>query len=248
MIKILETASYSFPKTEARINQDSILTPKPLESGFLLAIADGVGSYKGGELASNQVINHLSQITDKSLVTTQIDDLFFEVRNKVINLNQKSDDYNSAATTLTVCYIDEHNLYVGHVGDCRLYIKNNNNKLIQLTKDHTQFQELVDAKIYTRKFLKDKKVKNILTTAIANNVEMNVDFLKFPISEVSDNNKITIYLMSDGSHKYWDLRPRFSVGTLNNVNRFASSLKRRIEVLTPSDDYSLVAVTFSVTN
>jgi hypothetical protein len=44
-----------------------------------------------------------------------------------------------------------------------------------------------------------------------------------------ENNLLTIYLMSDGAHYYWEDRPRFSLNTLNNVNRFSASLMRRIE-------------------
>ncbi len=247
MIKLLETASYSFPKTKDRINQDSILVPKVLCSGFLLAIADGVGSYKGAELASNKAITTLSEINDKALVTNEIYDLFLKIRSEIIELSQGRDNFHNMATTLTVCYIDEDHLYIGHVGDCRLYVKNQKNKLIQITKDHTYFQELVDQKIYPKRFLKNKG-KNILTTAIAKGIEMKVDLIKIPLLDISHDGKLTVFLMSDGSYRYWDNRPRFSLVTLNNVNKFASSLKKRIETLSPSDDYSLIAATFSVGN
>lgn len=247
MIKLLETASYSFPKTKDRINQDSILAPKPFCSGFLLAIADGVGSYKDAEQASNKAITIISEITDKSLVTNKIHDLFLKIRNEIISLSQGRDSSHSMATTLTICYLDEGHLYIGHVGDCRVYFKNQKNKLIQITKDHTYFQELIDQKIY-RKHLLKKKGKNILTTAIAQGIEMKADLIKIPLLDISHDGRLTIFLMSDGSYRYWENRPRFSLATLKNVNKFASSLKKRIETPTPSDDYSLVAATFSVSD
>lgn len=244
MIKILETASYSFAKDHTKTNQDSILPPVFIENGVLFAIADGVGSYKGGEYASKIAIEHLSNIKNQLELSSDLKYTFSKIREKILRLDNINPDYKHAATTLTLGFIDNKNLYIGHIGDCRIYIKDSNNHLKQLTKDHTQLQELVDEKLYTKKFLQDKKVKNILTTAIANNVEMKVDIFSTPLDELVDNeNKLSIFLMSDGTHKYWDKRPRFSLNTLNNITRFASSLKKRTEYFTPIDDYSLVALT-----
>lgn len=50
--------------------------------------------------------------------------------------------------------------------------------------------------------------------------------------------------MSDGAHHFWEKRPKFSIETLKNPIRFASSLQRRINKNTSIDDYSLIAVTF----
>lgn len=244
MIKVLETASYSYPKELERTNQDSILSPIYVENGVLFAIADGVGSYKGGEFASQLAIDYLSKIKYKTELTFDLKLTFSNIRNSVLKLTETNPDFKNAATTLTLGFVDSSNLYIGHIGDCRLYVKDKNYRLIQLTKDHTQLQELVDEKLYSKKFLQDKKVKNILTTAIANNVEMRVEFHSIPLIDLlDDDNKLSIFLMSDGTHKYWDRRPRFSQNTISNITRFASSLKKRTEHFIPSDDYSLVALT-----
>lgn len=246
MIKILETASYSHPKIVDRINQDSILPPIPMYEGFLFAIADGVGSYKGGEFASQTAVKHLLTTNDKYSITTGLRDTFENIRTAVKKLSIINSDFSRAATTLTVGYIDQDNLYIGHVGDCRLYIKSGN-RLKQITKDHTQLQEFVDEKLYTKKYLQTKNVKNILTSAIASNVDMKVDLLVIPVSEIQDENcTISIYLMSDGTHKFWDRRPRFSNKTLNSISKFASSLKVRTEKFTPVDDYSFVGLSIFV--
>lgn len=244
MTKVIEVASYSYPKNAERINQDSILLPMSIDDGVLFAIADGVGSYRGGDIASQTAINYLSDIKTKNHLTVDLEKTFSEIRDCVAGLINMNPDYKNAATTLTAGFINPTGLYIGHVGDCRLYIKSKNNKLVQITKDHTKLQEMVDEKLYSKKFLQDKKVKNILTTAIASHVEMKVDFYSIPICDlVDDKNNVSIFLMSDGVHKYWDKRPRFSLKTINDVARFSSSLKRRIEFFAPSDDYSLVALT-----
>ena len=246
MIEIVETASFSYEKNSKRTNQDSILPPFHINNndGILFAVADGVGSYQGGELASRIAIDYLRNIKEKEQITHNIKSVFSKIRENVLSLNNVNTDYKQAATTLTFGLIDENNLYIGHIGDCRLYFKDSTEKLKQITKDHTELQQLIDEKIYTKKFLQNKKIKNILTTAIANNVEMKIDTFQISLSEIQNSyGYVSIYLMSDGTHQFWDKRPRFSHNTMKSVSRFTSSLQRRIEVFSPVDDYSLVALT-----
>ena len=245
MIEIVETASFSYEKNSKRTNQDSILSPFYITNdGILFAVADGVGSYQGGDLASKTAIDYLKNIKEKEQITHNIKSIFSKIRENILSLGNINADYKQAATTLTFGFLDENNLYIGHIGDCRLYFKDSTEKLKQITKDHTELQQLVDEKIYTKKFLQNKKIKHILTTAIANNVEMKIDTFQISLSEIQDlNGYISIYLMSDGTHHFWDKRPRFSNNTMKSVSRFASSIKKRIEVFSPVDDYSLVALT-----
>lgn len=243
MIKLVETASYSYAKDENKDNQDSILPPKKLNDGLIFAVADGVGSYNGGKEASMFAIEYLNNLTSKDEILESNLLVFQKIRDKIKKLSEKDHLYQQAATTLTYCFISSNGLTIGHIGDCRLYVKDGN-KLVQITKDHTQFQQLLDEKLFTKKYLQDKKAKNILTTAIALNIEMNADHIFIPIDDLPlENGKISIYIMSDGSHKFWDKRPRFSLNTMSNTPKFVSSLKQRIERLIPIDDYSLVGVT-----
>ncbi|WP_373926782.1 PP2C family protein-serine/threonine phosphatase, partial [Enterobacter hormaechei] len=70
------------------------------------------------------------------------------------------------------CFVDDEGLHIGHVGDCRLYVKTDS-KLKQITKDHTQHQKLLDDKIYSKSELKQLPGKNTLTTAIANAIPLD---------------------------------------------------------------------------
>ncbi|STY59751.1 Uncharacterised protein [Mannheimia haemolytica] len=66
------------------------------------------------------------------------------------------------------------------------------------------------------------------------------------MSELKDeNNEVSIYIMSDGAHHFWEHRPRFSEKTTNSIVKFSAALQKRIEK-SPTDDYSLVAVQFKI--
>lgn len=244
MIKLIETASYSYSKDKNKDNQDSILPPKRLNDGLIFAVADGVGSYNGGKEASMFAIDYLNHLTSKDEILNQGSfSICQKIRDKIKNLSEREHLYQQAATTLTYCFVNSNGLTIGHIGDCRLYLRDSH-RLVQITKDHTQFQQLIDEKLFTKKYLQDKKAKSILTTAISLNVEMKVDHIFIPVDDLPlENGKMSIYIMSDGSHKFWDRRPRFSLNTMSNTPKFVSSMKQRIERLIPTDDYSLVGVT-----
>ncbi|WP_018652172.1 PP2C family protein-serine/threonine phosphatase [Actinobacillus capsulatus] len=238
MIIPLSTSTFSFPRNSKKVNQDAVLSPVKVGDGYLFAIADGVGGYLGGELASNIAISYLREIMDPKFLFN----VFKESLNRISKLDS---EYKRASTTLTFAYLDDKGLQIGHIGDCRLYIKDGN-KLRQKTKDHTSHQKLLDEKIYTKKELACMDGKNVITTAISTQIDMNYDEIFIPINELKDhNNEIFICIMSDGSHHDWSIRPRFSDNTMNNTSRFAAALRKRIEK-NPKDDYSLIYCQFKL--
>ena len=244
MINLIESSSFTYPKNENKINQDSVLPIKKLDNGYLFAVADGVGSYLGAEDASRIAINVIDELKTNYSVS-DFESLFHEIRNKIITLGEENSNYRNAATTLTVCYINDNGIRIAHVGDCRLYIKDGF-KLKPITKDQTHYQHLIDEKIYTKSQLaKQKSVKHILTSAIAKNVVMDINEIFIPISEFS-NKDLSIYIMSDGAYHFWDKRPRFSNNTMANISKFTASFLRRIENQKPIDDYSMVSGSFSI--
>ncbi|WP_019081872.1 PP2C family protein-serine/threonine phosphatase [Yersinia enterocolitica] len=223
---------------------DGIFTSRQ-NNGYLFAIADGLGGYKGGKEASQRVINYLSNNFAKEL-ENELAELFPNIKNDLKLLSDSEIDYYSnAASTLTVCYVTDKLIHIAHIGDCRLYAKNGL-KLIQLTKDHTQHQSYIDDGIFTSRQLKNAKGKNILTTAISRNIDLQYNVTITPLENLLDENgSLSLFIMSDGAHSFWEKRPRFSLNTLSEPSRFISSLKRRIENGPPVDDYSVISAKFT---
>lgn len=244
---IISSSGFSFPKDNQRENQDSIMYPIESGDGYLLAIADGVGGYKGGKEASSSIISSLSKV---NINENDLDATFNILKKTIDNLSKNNEDFKSAATTLTFCYVSDRGIEIGHTGDCRLYLKREN-KLIQITKDHTQHQMLIDEGYFTAKQLKNAQGKNVITSALSAKLPLNYQSLIIPINELPlEERTLNIYLMSDGTHIHWEGRPRFSSSTLESPSRFASSMQRRIETKGPTDDYSLLAIKilFNVTD
>ncbi|NPE58365.1 serine/threonine-protein phosphatase [Dickeya dadantii] len=245
MISLLSCGFFSYAKNSLRENQDAILLPQLISDGYLFAIADGVGSYTGSQYASRVAIKELINNINYNTIN-DISEIFDSIKVSVSELSQKNSDFFNAATTLTFCYVNCNGVHIGHVGDCRLYLIEEG-KLKKITKDHTQYQKLIDQKIYGRHELKSLSFKNTLTSAIAKNIEMECQNIFIPFSEIkTSNDELSIVVMSDGAYHFWDKRPRFSFNTINNPMRFASSLYKRIEKNTPIDDHSLIVVKFLI--
>lgn len=244
MVNIIENTCFSFSKTPERINQDSMLSPKHIAGGVLFAVADGVGSYKGAELASLSAVEYLNCLnTDIELL--EYPTVFNKILEQIKTFSKYDVDYERASTTLTYCFIDNSGLHIGHIGDCRAYVKQGK-KLKQLTKDHTQHQKFLDEKVFTKSQLKNVKGKNIITTAISQVVPMEYSHYFIPIEDLEfDKGILSLYIMSDGAHSFWEQTPRFSEKTMNSVVKMGASLQRRIERKGPIDDYTYVACSIS---
>lgn len=247
ILTILESSSFCYAKSKNKENQDSILPLKLIDNGALFCIADGVGSYEGSRYASKSAVSFLGAL-DSSSSIKNIPNIFHTIKNKITDISSINNEFSHAATTMTFGYFDLTGLHIGHIGDCRLYVLNDC-KLKQLTKDHTQYQMLLDEGLFSKKQLQNKKEKaqSILTTAISQFTEMKFESTFIPLEELPQNNGvISLYIMSDGAYHFWEKRPKFSHNTMKSTINFTSSLKRRIERTGPIDDYSMVALSIKI--
>jgi serine/threonine protein phosphatase PrpC len=228
-------------------NEDELLTPLKIGDGFLFAVADGLGSYQGAKEASRFVCDFLRKNHKMShhylelLLKKDLKNGFDEF------INNLPPEYIKASTTLSLCFIDDEGLSIWHVGDCRVYIKQKN-KLMQLTNDHTQYQQLLDKKIYSKKELAEKKIsQSTLTNAISSFIELVNDYTFIPFESLQSEygDTISILIMSDGAYQFWDQRKYFSRITMNDIVKFGNALKRRIENKGPVDDYTTIGITFN---
>lgn len=245
MTKLISFGAFSKPKDQNRANQDSILPPLSVSNGILFAIADGVGSYEGSGIASSLAISKLKELIENNS-TIDTHEVFNCIKESINEISLNHLSLEQSATTLTYCYVLNKKIIVGHVGDCRLYIKSGK-KYIQITKDHTQHQKLLDEKLFTKAELKKMGGKNTLTSAISKGVTLDVQEVNLSLVDYADENGlVNLVVMSDGAHHFWHQRPKFSIKTMINPLSFSNSLLKRIEKIHPVDDYSLIAVQIKI--
>jgi PPM family protein phosphatase len=185
-------------------NEDAVASD--LSIGLLM-LADGMGGYKAGEVASEiAVLMIAAEITEamqnKSLLNKAESNLLpasqmlldaVEKTNAVIyqiSLNQPQ--CAGMGTTLVTCIFTNNKLIVGHIGDSRMY-RLRGDKLVQLTEDHSVIQEQINAGLLTKAQAKLSNKKNLVTRALGIDPEVELDLQELDV-EVGD-----VYLLcSDG--------------------------------------------------
>ncbi len=149
-------------------NEDSALI-----SSRLIAVADGMGGHAGGEVASRIAITALKSLSeilnDATLDTESREDLLmnisFSIDDKIANEVKLEPKLTGMGTTLTALHLGEKTVELLHIGDSRCYLWKEN-KLVQLSVDHTVMQELIDQGRITAEEALTHPQRSLLTQAL----------------------------------------------------------------------------------
>ena len=182
-------------------NEDSFLFEQ-FEKLNILILADGVGGHEDGEIASGYAVNIVMEYikSNYKLYSDYLHllvDAFCEANKVIYEINlEKNSGENKISnrlmgTTLEVLLFDGDVLYFGHVGDSRIYIKDDNFRL--LTKDHSLVQYLYSSGALTEEEVKNYNDKNSILRAIGMEKHVEVD-----VSSVRIKPKDIILVCSDG--------------------------------------------------
>lgn len=185
------------------LNEDAVFIDQV--SGFAI-LADGMGGYSTGEVASALAIKTVSELLLKSLPGIQEqpldkatenlhEDITFAVKraNYAIFAESRLDsEDNTMGSTLVVAAILQEQLTVAHVGDSRLYRFRAGN-LSQVTRDHSWLQEQIDQGIISVEAAKVSRFKNLVTRGLGIEEDVEVEINDYPI-EAED----IFLLCSDG--------------------------------------------------
>ena len=140
----------------------------------LYMLADGMGGYEGGEVASRlasdaaarYIGNHFDLIEHmKEDILELIEDAMKYANEIVFDVAKNSEDLQSMGTTLEICLIYNNRAYIGHIGDSRIY--RIRGKIIRkLTTDHSYVEQLVKDGTITKEEAKTHPKKNMLMKAL----------------------------------------------------------------------------------
>ena len=174
------------------INQDALVVDEKL---MLFGVADGMGGHNGGETAS-------AGARDGMIAALQGKDASLEaLRDAVVQVNadlfrQQAGDEKLAGmgTTLSVIWMSGHFVYLGHVGDSRVY-RFRDGELTQMTDDHSLVGELMRAGYLTPEQAENHPNKNVILRAVGTEAGIDVDLA------VEERKQGDLWLIcSDGLH------------------------------------------------
>ncbi len=185
-------------------NQDSYAACELSDGAVLAIVCDGMGGAAEGALASSEAVKSIkeriaerfygdmSDISVKSLLVSAI-----ENANKcVYDLSLTDEKYEGMGTTVVAALIANSYVYIAHAGDSRAY-KISNGALIQLTRDHSVVQRMVESGRITAEEAEDHPDKHIITRALGVDSDIKVDFCQEPFEDDD-----ILILCSDGLTNY----------------------------------------------
>ena len=227
-------------------NEDAIASD--LSIGLLL-LADGMGGYKAGEVASEIAVLMIaaeltesmqngprSQLLPRRLPESKIMiDAVKKTNATIYHISQNEPQCAGMGTTLVVAIFTDNQLIVGHIGDSRLY-RLRGEILTQLTEDHSLIQEQINAGLISLEQAEVSTKKNLVTRALGVDEEVELELQVFEVV-VGD-----VYLLcSDGLS---DLVKDAAIAKIlldtDNINFAANKLIETANENSGSDNISVI--------
>ncbi|MFW5431963.1 MAG: Stp1/IreP family PP2C-type Ser/Thr phosphatase [Methylophilaceae bacterium] len=184
-------------------NEDAIASD--LSTGVIM-VADGMGGYKGGAVASEIAIlvvisevaelMHIHKSSKKANLALPIPEMLSKAvakaNNTIFNASYENAEYEGMGTTFVAGVFNDNKVIVGHIGDSRMY-RLRNEALEQLTEDHSLLQEQINAGIITKEQAKNSNEGHLVTRALGTDAEVELEM------DVHETTVGDIYLLcSDG--------------------------------------------------
>ena len=167
------------------INQDYFYISTSLDQVQLYILADGMGGYSGGEIASslaiqtakNYIENNFKDIEKDKDSIIQLLGSSMEYANMIVYEKSKENpELQGMGTTLEICLIYNNKAYIGHVGDSRIY-RIRKDFIRKLTQDHSYVQKLVKEGTITKEQAEHHPQKNMLMKALGCNAFVEPDVM-----------------------------------------------------------------------
>ncbi len=200
----LEIASQTHPGRVRAHNEDS-LSCEP--SCGLVVLADGMGGYNAGEVASGITVSVLTTEIKHSLQSMRPEepgeddeDVAVELLRanvqkanaSIFHAAQSQPQYSGMGTTVVAGLFYDNRVAVAHVGDSRMY-RLRGDDFEAVTRDHSLLQEQIDSGMISKEDARLSRNKNLVTRAVGIDAEVSTEVHVHDV-EVGD-----IYLLcSDG--------------------------------------------------
>ena len=170
----IESVSRTHVGLRRKVNEDSVLVR---DDCGLWAVADGMGGHEAGDVASFRVTQALNGMRPTSDLDELVDDAIAalkQVNHDLILLAGANEGQRSIGTTVVGLAIADGQFRCFWAGDSRAY-RVRDKQIVQLTRDHSMVQDLVDAGMLRPEEAVDHPNSNIITRAVGVAEELRVD-------------------------------------------------------------------------
>ncbi|MBZ0225441.1 MAG: Stp1/IreP family PP2C-type Ser/Thr phosphatase [Comamonas sp.] len=169
-------------------NEDSVAVSRDAR---MVIVADGMGGYNAGEVASVMVVQILNRelrnrlvaagaSADVALVRDMLTKSVDRANSAVYQAAKAHAHYAGMGTTLIVGLFGDHRVVIGHIGDSRAYLLRGG-AFSRLTRDHTWLQEQVDKGEMTPLEAQRSGMRSLLTRAVGVDPQVRLEVNEFPV-------------------------------------------------------------------
>lgn len=170
------------------INEDSAVAINVLasfrsqpENRLLMAVADGMGGHRAGEIASSVCVKSITEYLRPYLESTSEEDFSLLMRraiekanSEILSISTERLEISGMGTTVVSAVISGSDLHVAWIGDSRAYLLRGD-KACPLTRDHSKVQQLVDAGQLSPEEAKTHPERNVITRSVGRRSELTVE-------------------------------------------------------------------------
>ena len=194
----MQTFYFTDPGKVRSHNEDSVIIINNEHNEFILAVADGMGGHKAGEVASAIATNHirdsfyeLETIGTKEEAIEWLRMIVKEINEEIFEYARNNPESKGLGTTLVIAIKTDDYILYGNIGDSSGYVIKNET-LHKVTKDHTYVGMLLTNGKLTEETAKNHPGKNLLTRALGANDPIEIDIFDV------DTSVKGLFLCSDG--------------------------------------------------
>lgn len=194
----MQTFYFTDPGKVRSHNEDSVTIINNDKQEFVLAIADGMGGHKAGEVASTIAIEHIRNSFYKlDTMGTKEDAIEWsrkivkEINAEIFAYAKDNPESKGLGTTLVIAIKTNDYILYGNIGDSSGYVIKNNT-IHKVTKDHTYVGMLLNNGRLTEEEALNHPGKNLLTRALGANDPIEIDIFDV------DTSVKGLFLCSDG--------------------------------------------------
>ncbi len=228
------------------VNEDSLLV---LDHEKVFAVADGVGGVQAGDLASQCAVQAIKDEVMRCNVAARAPDLISLSEAIIGAANAKVYEMAQSrrvpmASTIVLLLLDEQDGVIAHVGDSRIYLYRKG-QLLQLTRDHSKLQYLLDQVPQLDIDRESYSEKNVITKALGVEKEVEPDIQKVKLKDGD-----IFLLCTDGVYNYHSEIEIRATLTRNatDLQSACATLKERCFEKGAKDHLTAVLIKVSVQN
>lgn len=159
-----ETAAVTHPGHVRQFNEDSVFTS---DRDGVWVVADGMGGHRDGNVASAMITAVAETIQTPGTLSDLSEDFSrgIENVNEILLAKSNGQDHLLIGSTIAALLIRQHAYVCLWAGDSRCYLVRRG-RIEQISRDHTEVQDLVDRGVLTRSEARTWPRRNVITRAV----------------------------------------------------------------------------------